>query len=343
MNSSELVRASELVGEAGLTGEEGFVGEAQLVGESELVGRPESVSVGRPELTGKSVLVGKPVSVGKPVLMGKQVSVSKSVLLRSTELWATAADPELAVTTCGAVPAADVTRAVRAIGRVLRRHHVDSAARVRVTVPPDATEPTLVQANIRFHDTPTRVQVTGPRGFAVTFAVERLDRQIARLATSQARPWPDPARPPLARVTETRPIARRKLCALLTGTPTEATAVLDAMDYDAYLFTDSDTGEDAIVHWEESLGVRLTRQHAIVAPSVPAPQEEAPLTVNSLPLTVDSGPTPILSEDEAAARLCGGGLPFLFFTDQGTGRGRLLYRRYDGDLTIVVPTDDQRG
>ncbi|WP_328411687.1 sigma 54 modulation/S30EA ribosomal C-terminal domain-containing protein [Nocardia sp. NBC_00403] len=296
MNSSELVRASE------------------LVGETELVGVPE--------------LMGGPKSVGGSKMFGR------TELLRSTELWATAADPELAVTTCGAVPPADVTRAVRAIGRVLRRHHVDSAARVRVTVPPDVTEPTLVQANIRFHDTPTRVQVTGPRGFAVTFAVERLDRQIARLATSQARPFPDPARPPLARVTELRPIVRRKFCALLTGTPAEATAVLDAMDYDAYLFTDSETGEDAVVHWEESLGVRLSRQYGTAAPQAAA---EVALTVNSLPLTVHSEPAPALSEDEAAARLCRGGLPFLFFTDPGNGRGRLLYRRYDGDLTIVVP------
>ncbi|WP_228000714.1 sigma 54 modulation/S30EA ribosomal C-terminal domain-containing protein [Nocardia australiensis] len=264
---------------------------------------------------------------------GSELSGSTEVL-RSTEVWATAADPELAVTTRGQVPPADVTRAVRAIGRVLRRHHVDTAARVRVTQPADAAEPTLVQANIRFHNTPTRVQVTGPRGFAVTFAVERLDRQIARLATKQSRSWPDPARPPLARITESRPIVRRKQCALLTGTPAEATAVLDAMDYDAYLFTDSETGEDAIVHWAQSLGVRLTRQRTTTSPEVIA---HASLTTNPLPLQVDSEPARVSTEDEAAQQLCRGGLPFLFFTDADTARGRLLYRRYDGDLTIVVP------
>jgi len=255
---------------------------------------------------------------------------------RSSELWATAADPELAVTTRGAVPAADVTRAVRGIGRVLRRHHLDASARVRVTAPSDADEPTVVQANIRIHDTPTRVQITGPRGFAVTFAVERLDRQIARLATNQSREWPDPARPPLARVTEPRPIVRRKRCALLTGTPAEAAAVLDAMDYEAYLFTDAETGADAAVHWTDSLGVALTRQRSITGPQVAA---DLPMTVNSLPLLVDSEPAPTLIEEAAATRLCRKGLPFLFFTDADTGRGRLLYRRYDGDLTIVVPAE----
>ncbi|WP_433193256.1 sigma 54 modulation/S30EA ribosomal C-terminal domain-containing protein [Nocardia sp. CA-107356] len=254
--------------------------------------------------------------------------------LRSSELWATAADPELAVTTRGAVPPADVTRAVRGIGRVLRRYHLDAAARVRVTAPVDADEPTLVQANIRVHDTPTRVQVTGPRGFAVTFAVERLDRQIARLATKQSREWPDPARPPLARVSEPRPIVRRKRCALLTGTPAEATAVLDAMDYDAYLFIDAETGEDAVVCWADSLGIRMARQRTTTEPEAVA---DKPFTVNPLSVLMDSEPAPTLIEEAAVTRLCRMGLPFLFFTDADSGRGRLLYRRYDGDLTVVVP------
>lgn len=259
-------------------------------------------------------------------------------LLRASELWATAADPELAVTTRGAVPPADVTRAVRGIGRVLRRHHLDAAARVRVTTPVDSDELTLVQANIRMHDTPSRVQVTGPRGFAVTFAVERLDRQIARLATNRSREWPDPARPPLTRVTEPRPIVRRKRCALLTGTPAEATAVMDAMDYDSYLFSDAETGEDALVSWADPLGVRLTRQCSTHAPPTPA---DRPLTVNSLPLLVDSYPAPTHIEEAAVAWLCREGLPFLFFIDADSGRGRLLYRRYDGDLTIVVPVENR--
>ncbi|WP_216911162.1 sigma 54 modulation/S30EA ribosomal C-terminal domain-containing protein [Nocardia noduli] len=260
--------------------------------------------------------------------------MNSSQPLYLSEQWTTAADPDLAVTTRGAVPPADVTRAVRAIGRVLRRHHLDVPARVRVTAPDDLDQPTVVQANIRMHDTPTRVQVTGPRGFAVTFAVERLDRQISRLVSHESRSWPDPARPPLARVTERRPIVRRKECALLTGTPTEAASVMDAMDYDSYLFTDSQTGEDAVVHWNGSEGIALARQRATITPAPPADQ---PLTTHSLPVMVRPDPTPTLTEDEASTWLCRSGLAFLFFTDERTGRGKLLYRRYDGDLTVVAP------
>ncbi|MGN2640174.1 sigma 54 modulation/S30EA ribosomal C-terminal domain-containing protein [Nocardia takedensis] len=260
--------------------------------------------------------------------------MNSSQPLYLSEQWTTASDPDLAVTTRGAVPPADVTRAVRAIGRVLRRHHLDVPARVRVTAPEDHDQPTVVQANIRMHDVPTRVQVTGPRGFAVTFAVERLDRQITRLASNESRCWPDPARPPLARITDPRPITRRKECALLTGTPEEATSVMDAMDYDSYLFTDAESGEDALVCWADPVGVVLARQRASFAPAAPA---ERPLTASALPVSVRPDPTPTLTEAEAATWLCRAGLPFLFFTDERTGRGTLLYRRYDGDLTVVVP------
>ncbi|WP_342213350.1 hypothetical protein [Nocardia farcinica] len=109
-----------------------------------------------------------------------------------SEHWSSAADPDLAVTTRGDVAPADVTRAVRAIGRVLRRHHLDLPARVRITAPADRDRPNVVQANVRLPHTQARVQVTGPRGFAVTFAVERLDRQLTRLAARRGREWPDP-------------------------------------------------------------------------------------------------------------------------------------------------------
>ncbi|MEV6322165.1 sigma 54 modulation/S30EA ribosomal C-terminal domain-containing protein [Nocardia sp. NPDC051787] len=249
----------------------------------------------------------------------------------TSEHWVTAAAPEVAVTTRGPVPAMDVTRTVRAIGRVLRRHHLDAAARARLTAPSDPEEPTVVQADISGRDITTRVQVTGPRGFAVTFAAERLDRQLARMAAHESRIWPDPARPALARVGEPREIVRRKHRTLLTCTPAEAVAVLDAMDYDAHLFTDVETGEDAVVHWAAE-GVRLIRQRATYPP-VWSPE----VIAASVPIVVDAEPAPRLNPGDAANVLCRKGLPFLFYTDPDSGRGGLLYRRYDDDLALVVP------
>jgi len=255
--------------------------------------------------------------------------------LSFSEHWSSATDPELAVTTRGDVSPADVTRAVRAIGRVLRRHHLEVSARVRITAPlapDDRDRPNVVQANVRLPHTSARVQVTGPRGFAVTFAVERLDRQLTRLAARRGRDWPDPARPPLAEVTPARPIVRRKRCTLLIGTPAEATAVMDAMDYDAHLFIDSDTGEDAVVCWTQPVGVTMTRQCTSGRAGRRDQDQLDPVAVQ-----VRSEPAPVLTESEAVEQLCGRGLALLFFTDVRTRRGRLLYRRYDGDLAILLP------
>ncbi|MBF6299966.1 sigma 54 modulation/S30EA ribosomal C-terminal domain-containing protein [Nocardia amamiensis] len=249
----------------------------------------------------------------------------------TSEQWATAAEPEVAVTARGPVPDLDVTRTVRGIGRVLRRHHLDAAARARLTAPSDPEEPTVVQATVRGQNFTTRVQVTGPRGFAVTFAVERLDRHLARLAARESRTWPDPARPALALVGEPREIVRRKHCTLLTCTPAEAVAVLDAMDYDAHLFTDVETGEDAVVHWAAE-GVRLIRQRATCPPDW-SPE----VIAGSVPVVVDAEPAPRLNPADAANVLCRKGLPFLFYTDPDRGRGGLLYRRYDDDLALVLP------
>ncbi len=254
----------------------------------------------------------------------------------AAEQWTTAAGPEVAVITRGDVGAIDVTRAVRAIGRVLRRHHLDAPARVRLTAPPDAEQPTVVQIDVHHRDVRrrevvTRVQVTGPRGFAVTFAAERLDRRLARLAAGEPRTWPDPARPPLAWVGEPGPIVRRKQVTLSTCTPAEAVAVLDAMDYDAHLFTDAHTGADAVVHWA-GRGVRLIRQRA-THPPIWSPET----VFGAPPIVVDAEPAACLDSADAATMLCRKGLPFLFYTDPDSGRGGLLYRRHDRDLALVAP------
>jgi len=39
----------------------------------------------------------------------------------------------------------------------------------------------------------------------------------------------------------------------------------------------------------------------------------------------------------AAARLEAAGQPFLFFINAGTGRGNLIYHRYDGHYALIEP------
>jgi hypothetical protein len=217
------------------------------------------------------------------------------------------------------------------ISAVLRRHRNAVAhTRVRLTGGYCGGWPTLVQVNLRVCGAAARIQVAGTsHALAIAAAAARLDRQICRSSTAyEPWPWPDPQRRPLA-VPIPGKIARLKTVRLHTASPCQAAAVLDAMDYDVHLFTDAETGQDAIVFRAGPTGLRLARQRAMHPPSLPV----------LLPLTVNSRKIPTLTASHAADRLAEHGLPFLFYTDLGTRRGHLLYRRYDGGLGLVTPRD----
>ncbi len=233
----------------------------------------------------------------------------------------------------GAIEPWEVERTLRSVGRVLRCHRIGAPSRLRLSAAACPDGPVLAQVNTRFREIPVRVQVGGPTGFLAEFVAERLDRQIARIAAGDvARVWPDPARPALAAVTEPRPVVRRKYCELRRGDPRSAATAMDAMDYDAHLFSDAETGEDAAVYWAGPHGVRLARQRRVDPPRS-----------NTLPLSVNPRPALLLTDAEAGVRLCRYGLPFVFFTDPRDKRGRLLYRRYDGDLALVAPAPTDHG
>jgi hypothetical protein len=220
-------------------------------------------------------------------------------------------------------------RAREAIGAVVAEHAASAGlARLRLAGTPCVGGPLLVQVNLRVCGAPARIQVAGPTvDAAIDAGRERLDRQIRRLSGAwEAWPWPDPRRRPLG-IPGRGEIVRTKLVRLRLGMPCQATAVMNAMDYDVHLYTDAETGEDAVVYRAGPTGVRLARQRSMHPSSMPA----------TLPLTVNPRTIATLSPAEAADRLEAGWLPFLFFTNVSTGRGNLLYRRYDGQLGLVGP------
>jgi len=191
---------------------------------------------------------------------------------------------------------------------------------------PDA--PCLVQVNLRVSGAPARIQVAAPSlASAIPAAAARLHRQIVRLSRAWEQwPWPDADRPPLY-LPRTAPIARLKSFKLHRATACQAAAILNAMDYVVYLYTDADTGEDAIIYRAGPTGLRLARQPTMHPPSLPS----------VLPLTINPRKTPILATGQAATRLGDTSLPFLSYTDAATRRGSLLYRRYDGILGLITP------
>ncbi|GAA3303058.1 MULTISPECIES: sigma 54 modulation/S30EA ribosomal C-terminal domain-containing protein [Dactylosporangium] len=213
------------------------------------------------------------------------------------------------------------------------RHRLDDDLRLRVTGAAAPGGPMLVQANLRLFGAPARIQVAGrDPAEALAAGAARLDRQVRRLSTSwEPWPWPDPERRPLA--VPGRPvISRVKSPRLHRQSVCQAAAHLAAMDYDAYLFIDSATGEDAVVHRAGPTGLQLTRQRSMHPPraaGAPAP-------------TVNPRRPPVLAPDAAAGRMTEGWLPFLFFTDSSTGRGNLMYRRYDGGIGLVSPASMEK-
>lgn len=229
----------------------------------------------------------------------------------------------------GAVDDAERRRAAEAFVAVLARHDGAVAdVRVRLSAAARPVRPALVQVNLRVCGAPARIQVpAASTAAAVAAGTDRLDRQIRRLTSGWEQwPWPDPQRRPLG-VRGGDRIARQKRVRPRVAGPCQAIAVMHAMDYDVHLFTDLETGEDAVVYRSGPTGVRLARQRSMHPPAMPRTQ----------PLTVNPHRVPVLSVDRAARRLCEGWLPFLFFTDPATGRGNVLYRRYDGDLALIAP------
>jgi hypothetical protein len=119
---------------------------------------------------------------------------------------------------------------------------------------------------------------------------------------------------------------RHKSYALARQTPDEAAAEAELLDYDFHLFTDKSTGEDAVI-WRTAGGYRLALAHPRTRRLGPAGPS----------ITVSKMPAPRLPEAEAATRLEATGQPFLFFVHAGTGRGNLIYHRYDGHYGLISP------
>ena len=119
---------------------------------------------------------------------------------------------------------------------------------------------------------------------------------------------------------------RHKSYALARQTPDEAAAEADLLDYDFHLFTEKSTGEDGVIY-RTAGGYRLALAH-------PRTRRLGPVGSS---IAVSEMPAPRLAVAEAAARLEAAGQPFLFFVNAGTGRGNLIYHRYDGHYGLIAP------
>lgn len=128
---------------------------------------------------------------------------------------------------------------------------------------------------------------------------------------------------------EEREVIAHKSYTLSALLPEEAVEEMEELDHDFFMFTDVATDEEAVVYRREDgeLGLRQM-----------TPDSERLARV-AFPMVLDPTPAPTLSEKEATQRLDASGEPFVFYADAETGRGNVIYRRYDGHYGRIVPVE----
>lgn len=212
------------------------------------------------------------------------------------------------------------------VAAAVRQAEGVEAVRVRIREVP-GEELAVGQVNLDRDRCRLRVQAaaTRPR-HAGMLLIERTARQLHHTVQGfHPRPWPDPMAglQPGARGGPGG-ITRRKQVRLEILTAQQALTQLDVRDQQAHLFTDADTGTDALVYRGGPHGYRLAR-------TVGA----APAAVLGTVLVTSPRPTPRLTEDEALTRIGIGTDPFVFYREP-RGRGALLYARYHGGFGLIT-------
>ncbi len=180
---------------------------------------------------------------------------------------------------------------------------------------------------------------------AVNQLTQRLERQLRRFVdrrTDQARRRVEHApgewrhadfsagRPDyFPRPPEEREIVRRKTFATDPLTPIEAALEMELLDHDFYLFTGRVSGADAVVYHRDDgrLGV--------IGPSgIGWSGEEDGILLEESRM---DGPQAL---EDAVAEMNVLNHRFLYFTNADSGRGNVIYVRYDGHYGLIEPAAD---
>jgi ribosome-associated translation inhibitor RaiA len=186
--------------------------------------------------------------------------------------------------------------------------------------------PAVAKASLDVGGRPVRAQVAAEQMVeAIDLLERRLRRNLEELEelgraqrheTGTERPgeWRHgdlpTARPDyFPRPPEERELIRRKTFALAALTPEQAKLEMQVLDHDFHLFTNAETGEEAVVYRRRDGTVAL-----------------AQLTS-----------APVMLIEDAIERLNLSGEPFVFFVEPQTRPGNVLYLRYDGHYGLIEP------
>lgn len=258
----------------------------------------------------------------------------------------TTSAPDIHIQTQGAVRADEADYAREKVEAVLR-HARDPVLFVRVKLSllrdPALDRPAVVQVNVNLNGRLVRAQVSRETmREAVDEVHDRIRDRLRRSAGDwQAirggRPHGDEWRhgsvpterpryfplPP-----EQRQVLRHKAFALERITVDQAAFDMELLGYLFHLFTETGTGSDSVLYrTDDGTGYRLAQVE-------PRPER---VTAGEVAVTVSPLRPPVLRVEQAVERLTVTGWPFVFFRDGDSGRGCVLYHRYDGNYGLISP------
>jgi hypothetical protein len=151
-----------------------------------------------------------------------------------------------------------------------------------------------------------------------------------RLRGHDVQPWRHgehvPPRPSFfPRPVDERQVIRHKSFSWGELTPDEAASDLEDLDHDFYLFTNVETGDDNVI-------ARAASGYELFEPFGTCSLRDTAVAVTRSPMRPAT-----MTADEARDALDLSDRPFVFYLDATDGRGRVLYRRYDGHYGLLEP------
>lgn len=254
---------------------------------------------------------------------------------------------EMSLVTRGDVPEGARAYAQQQIGGLIE-HIEEPVLLVRVKLSqaadPARDRPAIAQVAIDIDGELVRAQLAGhTMNEAIDLLKARLRGKLEhraahrlalrkRPATSAPGEWrhgdPPTERPGhFARPIDERELVRHKTYLSVELTPDEAVFDMEQLDFDFYLFRDLASGADALVERAGPNTYRLTRLQGAQVAAGPT----------AVALEVVDHAAPTLTVGEAIERINTAGERHLFFADAATGRGNVIYHRYDGHYGLIAP------
>lgn len=253
--------------------------------------------------------------------------------------------PTIEVTVRGPIPLRVQDYATKKIGHVVT-YTSRPVRHVRVvllmTADPAREHPALAEATLDVNGSLVRAHVAAVHVWeAIDLLEDRLRRRLVQLegrersrhrwlGVAHEHEWRHgdlPAARPeyFPRPVAEREVVRRKTFALEPQTPDEAAFDMELLGHDFYLFTDVASGRDAVVYRKPDGGFGLRGDVGVA---------ELARSVTEVDF---EGAAPTMAEHDAVAHLNRAGEPFVFYLSPTSGRGRVLYRRYDGHYGLITP------